>query len=206
VEERTETVSRDLPYGTIYCNDPSLPVGTEELLVPGICGRQDTVISATYVNGAQTAVSVMGSTPTEEAVSQIVAIGTGEHVGQPRKYPLFGDNLIVTASGECLYYAYADIYEATAYSAWIDDVSDTTACGTKARVGAVAVDPRVIPYFTKMYIVTQDGAYDYGIASAEDCGGAVKGKIIDLYFDTLAECVQFGRRDIVVYFLTDQPV
>ena len=90
VEERTETVSRDLPYGTIYCNDPSLPVGTEELLVPGICGRQDTVISATYVNGEQTAVSVMGSTPTEEAVSQIVAVGTGDMWDSRENIPCLG--------------------------------------------------------------------------------------------------------------------
>ena len=97
-----------------------------------------------------------------------------------------------------------EIFEATGYSSWIDDVGDITACGTKARVGAVAVDPKVIPYFTKMYIVSQDRVYDYGEASAEDCGGAIKGKIIDLFFDTEAECWQFGRRDIEVYFLTDE--
>ena len=54
-----------------------------------------------------------------------------------------------------------------------------------------------------MYIVSEDGEFDYGIASADDCGGAVKGKIIDLFFDSLEECYAFGRRDITVYFLSE---
>lgn len=206
VEEISETTTRDLQYSTVYCYDPSMPEGEEELLVEGICGKQDTVTTAVYVNGVKTSVSVVENTPTEKPTHQIVAVGTGENVGQERKYPLFGDKVIVTADGKYLYYSRMEIFEATGYSSWIDDVGDITACGTKARVGAVAVDPTVIPYFTKMYIVSQDGVYDYGEASAEDCGGVIKGKIIDLFFDTEAECWQFGRRDIEVYFLTDELV
>jgi len=36
---------------------------------------------------------------------------------------------------------------------------------------------------------------------AEDCGGAIKGNRIDLYFDTVAECSKFGVRQAMVYFL-----
>ena len=64
----------------------------------------------------------------------------------------------------------------------------------------------LIPYFTKMYIISEDGVYDYGEASAEDCGSAIKNKTIDLFFNTEAECWQFGRRNIKVYFLTEEPV
>ena len=70
------------------------------------------------------------------------------------------------------------------------------------RLGTVAVDPTVIPYGTRMFIVSNDGAYIYGIATAEDCGGGVKGNHIDLYFPTVDECWEYGVRSATVYFLT----
>ena len=73
----------------------------------------------------------------------------------------------------------------------------------EARVGAIAVDPTVIPYGTRMFIVTNDGEYVYGIATAEDCGGGIKGNHVDLFFNTVEECFQFGVRDCIIYFLGD---
>ena len=78
---------------------------------------------------------------------------------------------------------------------------ETTANGTPTRVGAIAVDPKVIPYWTKMYIVTQDGEYIYGVAVAEDCGTAIKGKWVDLFYETYEEACKFGRRQVDIYFL-----
>lgn len=205
VERTTNSVVCPMMYSTVYCYDPSLPEGEEELLCAGVCGMQETVTTTIVVNGAQESMTATESVELEAPVHQVVAVGTGESVGEPRKYPLFGDKVIVTAEGKYLYYSHVETFQATGYTSWIADVTGTTACGTPARVGAVAVDPKVIPYFTKMYIVSQDGVYVYGEASAEDCGGAIKGKIIDLFFDTEAECWQFGRRNISVYFLTDEP-
>ena len=76
-----------------------------------------------------------------------------------------------------------------------------TYSGTVARVGAIAVDPSVIPLGTRMYIVTDDGRYIYGFCTAEDIGGSIKGNKVDLYFDTIAECWQFGVRACTVYIL-----
>ena len=45
------------------------------------------------------------------------------------------------------------------------------------------------------------GSYVYGVAEAEDCGGAIKGDRIDLYMPTYEDCVQFGRRTCTIYFL-----
>ena len=65
----------------------------------------------------------------------------------------------------------------------------------------VAVDPTRIPYGTRMFIVSDDGQYVYGIATAEDCGGGIKGDRIDLYYPTYEECMTFGRRSCTIYFL-----
>ena len=78
-----------------------------------------------------------------------------------------------------------------------------TAIGTLCRVGAIAVDPKYIPYGTRMFIVSNDGSYIYGLSTAEDCGGAIKENRIDLYFETTSECFKFGRRTCTVYFLGD---
>ena len=56
---------------------------------------------------------------------------------------------------------------------------------------------------TKLYIECADGSFIYGHSIAADTGGAIKGNIIDLCYDTNAECFQFGRRNCTVYFLGD---
>lgn len=76
-----------------------------------------------------------------------------------------------------------------------------TATGTKARPGVVAVDPKVIPLGSKLYIESMDGTGSYGMASAEDKGGAIKGNRIDLFYQNRSDALQFGRRDVKVYIL-----
>ena len=108
---------------------------------------------------------------------------------------------ITTPSGTIYSYSQTLACEATAYScegySW-----NTTATGTTARVGAIAVDPNFIPLGSRLFVVTNDGQFIYGYCTAEDTGGAIKNNIIDLYFDTFAECYQFGRRDCTVYVLS----
>lgn len=77
-----------------------------------------------------------------------------------------------------------------------------TASGARAKRGTVAVDPRVIPLGTKLYIKSlTPGVPDYGFAIAQDTGGAIKGNKIDLFMNTVWECLQFGRRPVMVYIL-----
>ena len=79
-----------------------------------------------------------------------------------------------------------------------DDHSVYHSNGTAVRVGTVAVDKRVIPLGTKLYIVTNDGIV-YGMSVARDTG--VKGNKVDLYYNTYRECIEFGRRSCTVYIL-----
>lgn len=77
------------------------------------------------------------------------------------------------------------------------------ASGLGLYCGTVAVDPSVIPYGTRLYIASADGQYVYGFAIATDTGTAlVQGHVdIDLYFETNAECREFGKRLLRVYVL-----
>ena len=89
-------------------------------------------------------------------------------------------------------------FEATAYT---DNVQSQgkwvgqTATGRKPQVGVIAVDPKVIPLNTKLYV---EG---YGEAVAGDVGGAIKGKRVDLFHNTQSECKSFGRRKVKIWRL-----
>ena len=201
IEIREEECFAGIGYSSIYCEDPSLPKGKLEVLFFGQLGKARQTCLVTYENGVQTEKEVLQETVLEAPVNQIVAVGTGENIGKERAFPLLGENCIITETGQVLEYSHQGQFKATAYTSGIADVGYITATGTKARVGAIAVDPKVIPYGTKMFIVTEDGQYVYGEATAEDCGGLIKGNRIDLFFDTVEECYAFGARMCQVYFL-----
>ena len=87
---------------------------------------------------------------------------------------------------------------ATAYSC-----GKITSTGAKLSRGVVAVDPRKIPYGTRLYIASADGKYVYGYAVAADCGSAmIRGSVlVDLFMESESECLRFGRRNVNVYIL-----
>jgi 3D (Asp-Asp-Asp) domain-containing protein len=70
-----------------------------------------------------------------------------------------------------------------------------TATGMRAAYGVVAVDPRVIPFYTRLYVP------GYGYAVAADTGGDIIGNRIDVFFPTYNEAIQWGRRTVPVYIL-----
>ena len=71
-----------------------------------------------------------------------------------------------------------------------------TALGTPVRYGVIAVDPSVIPYRSKVYIKELNKVF-----VAEDCGGGIKGNIIDIYMPTLSQCYSWGSRNITIQIL-----
>ncbi|MGL5506374.1 MAG: SH3 domain-containing protein [Paraclostridium sp.] len=71
-----------------------------------------------------------------------------------------------------------------------------TATGTTPKWGTIAVDPKVIPYGTKVYIPQFDKVF-----IAEDCGGAIKGNKIDIYMDDEGSVYNWGRKTIEIQIL-----
>ena len=104
------------------------------------------------------------------------------------------ENVVETSYG-AINYSNVMSMEATAYLPSDGNGAGITATGIRATYGVVAVDPRVIPLGSKVYIP------GYGVALAADTGGAIKGYKIDLCMESYAECMQFGRRNVTVYVL-----
>ena len=71
-----------------------------------------------------------------------------------------------------------------------------TFTGTKAKYGTLAVDPKVIPYGTKVYIKELNKVF-----TAEDCGGGIKGNKIDIYMNSKSACNKWGVRTITIQIL-----
>ncbi len=199
VVQKEQTYTVDIAYETIYCDDPTLPKGQQREVVAGVTGQKQYTAQVVYTNGSETESTVLTETVLTEAVDRIVAVGTGTAVGT--KAPAIGNGVIITADGQVLAYKRADKFKTTAYNHTDAGCDMITATGTTVRVGTVAVDPTVIPYGTRMFIVSNDGEYVYGIATAEDCGGGIKGKHIDLYFPDVNDCWKYGVRSATVYFL-----
>lgn len=201
IVEMEQTYTEDIPYEVIEVQDPNLPAGERKVVVKGVVGQLSKTANVTYVNSAEQSNNVISETVTLQPVNEIISVGTGENVNTDTRMPAIGNGVIITAEGEVLTYSRTDQFKTTAYTHLDAGCDMITATGTTVRIGSVAVDPKVISYGTRMFIVCNDGSYVYGLATAEDCGGGIKDHEIDLYMPTRAEAFQYGVRRCTVYFL-----
>ena len=202
-----ETYSVSISYQTTYCYDATLPEGAQKVLTPGQDGQMLCTADVVYLNGEETSRTVISRTVTVQPINEIVAIGTGSADREPGYIsadPIIGDGYIITPTGEVL--TYTDMIQCTGTGYSRDGKVRYTYSGTIVEIGSVAVDPDVIPIGTRMYIVSADGEYVYGVATAEDIGAGVEGAWVDLYFGTTDECWIFGMRPCNVYILGETEI
>ena len=205
----------ELPYQTIRRANPDMEKGEEDVVQVGSSGEKGFVYEVLWSNGAETTRQLVEALDSP-SVDEIIEYGTAEPKPVPSNSNHDGNcsqtsggkvtverrkdggGTLTLRSGEILTFSTAHSMTATAYTAGHGGVGSRTASGTPVREGVVAVDPRVIPLGTRLFIVANGGAV-YGRAVAEDTG--VRGNRIDLYYDTYQECINFGRRDCIVYVL-----
>jgi len=200
-----ETFSAVVSHETRYSPDQQLPMGTEVILTRGQDGELLRTADITYINGREIRRSILSETMLRSPVKEVVSVGTGEAYEEAEQetqdQPIIGEGYILLPTGEVLTYTRSDTVEATAYTHTDAGCDMITATGTTVHWGTVAVDPSRIPYGTRMFIISNDGSYVYGIATAEDCGGDIKGDRMDLYMPSYEQCREFGRRRCTLYFL-----
>ncbi len=191
----TETVEEDIPYNSTVVYDDTLDKGVRNVTTVGQNGKKAKYYDVHYRDGVEVSRTFSGEEITVLPVDEVITEGTKE--------------LSINVNGQVIPYKKVLTCQATAYDLSFESCGKypgspgygITASGTYAKVGTVAVDPRVIPLGTKMYIVSTDGSYVYGYCTAEDTGGAIKGNKVDLFYNTRNECMQFGRRSVNVYIL-----
>ncbi len=168
-------------YDTVVLADPELRPG---IILKVREGREGTIRRQTRVwkkDGVETLREAINSVRLQEKTDAVEIRGTS---GFTSRGGLLRRALTMNASaydpGPRSCGKYADGYTST---------------GLKAGKGVVAVDPRVIPLGSRLYVA------DYGFAIAGDVGSAIKGNRIDLGYNTYAEAIRFGRRQVKVYLL-----
>lgn len=188
--DRVET--QKVPFVTVIRYTEDKPAGTRVVLQKGKNGTKTCHYTDYLQDGEVVRSELKSEELATEPVNQIVLSGTGPVAKDAEKVEL-------DKNGAPKKYKQVLTGTACAYTA---NPGAVTATGTAPKVGTVAVNPKIIPYGSKLYIVSDDG-YVYGYGVAEDTGGsALKNAIIaDLYMDTIADCYAFGRRNVKVYIL-----
>ena len=200
VVTREETYTADIAHGQTLCNDASLPEGAAQVLTEGRNGEMLCRARVTYRNGLEVSREILSQNVLRQPVTEVLAVGTAAET-ESNDMPVISDGFITLPTGEVLTYTDTATVRATAYTHTDAGCDLITSTGTTVRWGTVAVDPRFIPYGTRMFIMASNGSYVYGIAVAEDCGGDIKGDRMDLYMPTYEQCIEFGRRVCTLYFL-----
>ncbi|WP_368220887.1 G5 domain-containing protein [Anaerotruncus rubiinfantis] len=195
VEYERYTVDKPIPYKTVHKNTSLLRVGATRTIQPGIDGINTQTYVRRTVDGVKEDVQLLGEHVTRQPVTETILIGSVAAVS-----PLDFD-LDVDEHGKPMEYARLLTEQiATGYSA---RPGAKTASGRYAVPGHVAVDPREIPYGSKLYIVSRDNSFIYGCAIAADTGtGLMQGIVdVDLFYDTYAESALNGRKILDIYVL-----
>ncbi|MNO79486.1 Cell wall-binding protein YocH precursor [compost metagenome] len=193
IVERVEPI----PFKVIKTSDPTIVKGNVKVVQNGQSGTLTQQVEKIYQDGVFVSMSLVGK-EVLKAQDKIVAVGT--KVEAPKPAVLASTSSKVTnvskennrtsqAGVDFTYKKVLNNVSMTAYSAEEDGIGTRTASGTRVTEGrTIAVDTSVIPMGWWVYI---EGI---GFRRAEDTGGAIKGNKIDVYYDSIQNARNFGRK------------
>lgn len=212
IEYKTRTQTVEIPFKTVTKQSAAMYTDQAKVEVAGVKGQQTETYNEKFIDGQLVESTQISVVVDKTPVDEIKTVGTKKRVGATTGVILTNGKRTVStltppaslqldANYVPLSYKRKIVGTASAYSG-----GGRTATGKTVRPGYVAVNPKQIPYGTKMWIVSNDGKYIYGYASAEDTGGFTKwtgsrATLCDLYFSDSAATSRFGRRSVTIYVL-----
>lgn len=196
VKEELQSEKIPVEFSVISRENNHLDKGKQQVVKVGKEGTREKIFRVISEDGMQILKQLKSDNIIAAPINKIIEFGTVLN--------------FKTSRGEIVRYKKVMNMRATAYTASYADTGKSkgdpgfgiTYTGQRARRGLIAVDPRVIPLGTRMYIEC-NGRTDYGFAVAADIGGAIKGNLIDLYFEDSATVSKWGCKKVQVYVLTD---
>lgn len=188
VEKVTDVVEEPIKYAVVTKKDDSLNKGAEKVVTQGAEGLVSKQFEVVKENGKEISRKLVNEKTIKEKQDKVVAVGTkvaaATQVVSRGSAPAGGKEMYVSA---------------TAYTAGCNGCSGVTATGLNLKANpnakVIAVDPRVIPLGTKVYV---EG---YGYAIASDTGSAVKGNKIDVFFANKSDAYRWGRKTVKIKIL-----
>lgn len=194
VTYKTESTKEKIAYDTVKKNSDKVELGETKVKTKGKDGEKIVTREVKYIDGKKSSDKVVAEKRIKEPVDKVVLVGTKGAATSG------GAGTFTDSNGATVAYSQMLTGSGTAYTA---PAGAGTATGVPAYHGGVAVNPNIIPYGSKLYIVSTDGSFVYGYATAVDTGGALMdgSAIVDCFYNTYDECVNFGRRDVNVYVI-----
>ncbi|WP_043931807.1 G5 and 3D domain-containing protein [Bacillus sp. EB01] len=186
VEKVTDVVEEPINFAVVTKKDTNLAKGKEKIVKEGKQGLKTKKFEVVLENGKEVSRKLVSEKTVREKEDKVVALGTRVLVAQVSRgsMPSGGKEFYVSS---------------TAYTAGCNGCSGITATGINLRanpnVKVIAVDPRIIPLGTKVYV---EG---YGYAIAADKGSAIKGYKIDVFFPNLSDAYRWGNRKVKIKIL-----
>ncbi|MGH7728277.1 MAG: ubiquitin-like domain-containing protein [Vulcanimicrobiaceae bacterium] len=168
--------------------DSTLAPNATRTVFPGRSGLRERLYRVVRIDGKPAARRLLASRILRAPRERVLAYGSAVY-GRLARIAHRGFKSTLHLAGVALHVV------ATAYTGTCGGCSGITASGRPAGPGIVAVDPRVIPLGSRLYIS------GYGRAIAGDTGGAIVGNRIDLGYSSQAQALAFGRRAVTVYVL-----
>ena len=186
VEKVTDVVEEATNFAVETKKDDSLLKGTEKVVQAGEKGTVSRTYDVQKENGVEVSRNVISEKVIKEPKKKVVAVGTKVVTASVSRGATdsAGNEFYVTA---------------TAYTAYCNGCSGVTTTGINLKsnpdVKVIAVDPKVIPLGSKVWV---EG---YGYAVAGDTGGAIKGNKIDLFMPSKSKAYDFGRKKVRIKVL-----
>ncbi|NLG84996.1 MAG: DUF348 domain-containing protein [Firmicutes bacterium] len=190
VESKEVHYREKVPPNVVIRKDPNLDYGVRRVLDEGRPGLVERGARLWLEDGKVYRREILSTRWLQSPERRLVALGTRPVIRS-----------FVTSRGQVVRYTKVLEMISTGYDPGPEscgiNAKGITRTGARATYGVVAVDPRVIPLGTRLYV---EG---YGFATALDTGSAIKGKRIDLCFDTYREAIMYGKRKVKVYILAE---
>jgi uncharacterized protein YabE (DUF348 family) len=192
VLEEIEIQEEIAPFDTVYVADPNLAIDTQQMMTPGAEGITRTRYRVRYEDQQEVVRTLEDTWVAQEPAERTIAYG--QQI-EPRTF--------TAADGRSFTYWRRIRMLASSYSANTAGVSPDksyygqTYTGDPMRFGIVAVDPRIIPLRSQVYVS------DYGVGDALDTGSAIVSRRIDLGYDD--SNLVLWNRWVDVYLLWPPP-
>ncbi|MCL2754559.1 MAG: G5 domain-containing protein [Oscillospiraceae bacterium] len=202
ISYRDVTRTELIPYETSYEYSDLIAISDSVVLTQGRYGEWTVVVRETLVNGQVVSTEVVLNEQTRAPVTHVIMEGLALQTPvSTREFPE-----IRLENGRPVDYVRRLSGRATAYTA---TPNARTSTGRPLELGIVAVDPRIIPYGSLLYIVSTCGNVVYGSAVAADTGGFIhkpNPTLIDVYMGyTTPENHQlarnWGNQNVDVYII-----
>ncbi len=191
-----------IAYSTKTEYSASMSKGTSKVTKKGSNGLKRVYYTQKLVNGVAASTEIVSSEVLKSPIDAIKLVGTKVTYANPKNWISTlspKQEIELDKNGIPVKYKSKMTVRATAYTY----TGNKCSTGVSPQPGYIAVNPKVIPYGTKMFIKTVDGKYIYGYAVAADTGGFIKKHPtgVDLFFTSESACVKFGVRQAEIYIL-----